>query len=163
MQNIKDSFYIALRDRLSVLNPSRTVLDNGIVRPALLVEENESYGAEAQQAMAFYVSWGEARLLQDRQTNPLLSIECNIRYAAEGTQELSYQDRGRLLEELSQELLSITFPLNAPLMDHSQQPPVDLGARIFWTRPILGATEPIEERVQRTARLRVNASTEAGS
>jgi hypothetical protein len=160
MQKIKDSFYAALRDRLAVLNPSRTVVVNGVSRPALLVSENETYSSAPNQPMVFYLSWGEARLQDQGQPAPMISLECSIRYAAEGTQEFSYQDRGRLLEELSQELLSITSPQYAALMDHSQQPAADLGARIFWSRPILGATEISGEQVLRTGRLRVHASTE---
>jgi hypothetical protein len=41
MQRAKDTFYITLRDRIAALNPARTVLVRGVVRPAVLVEENE--------------------------------------------------------------------------------------------------------------------------
>ena len=41
MQNIKDSFFIAIRDRLAALNPQRTVTIQGGSRPAILVIENE--------------------------------------------------------------------------------------------------------------------------
>lgn len=160
MQKIKDSFYVALRDRLAALNPSRTVVVSGASRPAVLVSENETYSSAPILPMVFYLSWGEAKLQQQGQAEPMISLECSIRYAAEGTQEFSYHDRGRLLEELSQELLSITSPQYAALMDHSQQPAMDLGARIFWSRPILGATEVSGDRVLRTGRLRVHASTE---
>ena len=42
MQNAKDSFYMALRNRLAVLNPERTILLRGAVRPGILVEEAEA-------------------------------------------------------------------------------------------------------------------------
>ena len=42
MQNAKDSFYMALRTRLASINPERTVLLRGTVRPAILVEEAEA-------------------------------------------------------------------------------------------------------------------------
>ncbi len=41
MQFAKDSFYIALRDRLAVLNPARTVYLDGVTRPAVIVAENQ--------------------------------------------------------------------------------------------------------------------------
>ena len=42
MQNAKDSFYMALRTRLAALNPERTILLRGAVRPGILVEEAEA-------------------------------------------------------------------------------------------------------------------------
>ena len=42
MQNAKDSFYMALRGRLTTINPERTVLLRGTVRPGILVEEAET-------------------------------------------------------------------------------------------------------------------------
>ena len=41
MQNAKDTFYELLRGRLAALNPDRTVVVRGVVRPGVLVEENE--------------------------------------------------------------------------------------------------------------------------
>ena len=48
MQNAKDTFYVTLRDRLAAVNPARTMLVRGVIRPGLLVEENElasAYGS----------------------------------------------------------------------------------------------------------------------
>ena len=42
MQNAKDSFYLALRTRLATINPERTVLLRGALRPGILVEEAEA-------------------------------------------------------------------------------------------------------------------------
>ena len=42
MQNAKDSFYMALRARLTTINPERTILLRGAVRPGILVEEAEA-------------------------------------------------------------------------------------------------------------------------
>ena len=42
MQNAKDSFYMALRTRLATINPERTVLLRGTMRPGILVEEAEA-------------------------------------------------------------------------------------------------------------------------
>src|SRR5664279_746773 len=41
MQPTKDSFYVALRDRLVVVDPNRTVTLDGATRPAIAVLENE--------------------------------------------------------------------------------------------------------------------------
>ena len=42
MQNAKDSFYMALRNRLAALNPERTILLRGALRPGILVEDAEA-------------------------------------------------------------------------------------------------------------------------
>jgi hypothetical protein len=38
MQNAKDSFYMALRTRLATINPERTILLRGALRPGILAE-----------------------------------------------------------------------------------------------------------------------------
>jgi hypothetical protein len=42
MQNAKDSFYVALRTRLIAINPQRTILLRGAVRPGILVEDAQA-------------------------------------------------------------------------------------------------------------------------
>jgi hypothetical protein len=42
MQNAKDSFYMALRARLIAINPERTILLRGAMRPGILAEEAEA-------------------------------------------------------------------------------------------------------------------------
>ena len=61
MQFAKDSFYIALRDRLAVVNPARTVAINGTVRPAVLVAENEPVSAASLLPNVFQVTWMAAQ------------------------------------------------------------------------------------------------------
>ena len=41
MQNAKDTFYLTLQGRLAVLNPARTMVVRGVLRPGTLVDENE--------------------------------------------------------------------------------------------------------------------------
>ena len=41
MQNAKDTFYVTLQGRLAALNPARTIVVRGVVRPGTLVDENE--------------------------------------------------------------------------------------------------------------------------
>jgi hypothetical protein len=49
MQGAKDSFYMALRSRLAVLNPARTMVIDGVTVPAIVVRENlEPRFGEAQ-------------------------------------------------------------------------------------------------------------------
>ena len=49
MQAAKDSFYMALRERLAALNPARTMVIDGVTVPAIVVRENmEPRFGEAQ-------------------------------------------------------------------------------------------------------------------
>ena len=41
MQNAKDTFYTTLQSRLAAMNPARTIVVRGVVRPGTLVDENE--------------------------------------------------------------------------------------------------------------------------
>ena len=53
MQNAKDSFYMALRTRLTAINPERTILLRGAVRPGILVEEAEAPSASFPATCSF--------------------------------------------------------------------------------------------------------------
>ena len=158
MQNIKDSFYIALRGRLTALNPARVVTIAGTVRPAIVVAENEAPDTTQPLPDTFYIHWGAARELRDQ---ALEELECEIRYFVEGSETAAYQDRGRALAKSDEELLAITYSASASLTDYSVTPAVALGTNIFWTRPELG---PIKlgsgvdgRKLMRVAKLRVFA------
>ena len=132
MQAAKDSFYLALRDRLAALNPSRTMLIDGVAVPAIVVRENmEPRFAEAQTG-AFYVDFGDVLIAES--TRPMLGIDCRIAYATEGSGGTGV-DRGRMLAEMDAELLRMCSPPHTAMRDYSQIPTKDLGARVFWTVP----------------------------
>ena len=61
MQFAKDSFYLALRDRLAALDPERKVLVDGVERPAILVIENKPVNAAPPLPNAYYLAWGRQR------------------------------------------------------------------------------------------------------
>ncbi len=60
MQNAKDSFYMTLRARLAIINPERTVLLRGTLRPGILVEEAEAPPRYYPPMFLFYAGWGLA-------------------------------------------------------------------------------------------------------
>src|SRR6266850_1973285 len=109
MQNIKDSFFIAIRDRLATLNPQRTVSIQGI--------ENEISAAAPREAGVFYLHWGLSAAASgtERLEKPLIKINCEVFYLTLGSDDLSSQDRGRALATLDRELLSITIPARSAL------------------------------------------------
>jgi len=138
MQYTKDSFYMALLERLVALNPQQTVTVNGTIRPAIIVAENELVVPIVPLPDAFYIEWGAAQVLPRQVgSKALLAMDCIISYHTFGTVE-SGVDRGRILAALDMELLSICQPPRTSKRDYSQAPSVDLGTMISWTQPSMG-------------------------
>lgn len=133
MQFAKDSFYMALRERLAALNPNRTVTLNGATRPAVIVAENELVIPIEPLPDALYLEWGAAHPV-DRQagSRALMQMECLISYHTLGTCA-SGVDRGRTLAALDTELMSICHPPRTAKRDFTQSPSMDLGTNVLWT------------------------------
>lgn len=139
MQFAKDSFYMALRERLASLNPQRTVTLNGATRPAVIVAENELVIPVEPLPDAFYIEWAAARLVDNQEgSRALMAMDCVISHHTFGTAE-SGVDRGRTLAALDMELTGICQPARTSKLDFTQTPSSDLGTNIFWTAPQLGA------------------------
>jgi hypothetical protein len=138
MQFTKDSFYMALLQRLVALNPLQTVILDGTTRAAIIVAENELVVPAAPLPDAFYIEWGAAQMAQ-RQVGDrgLMEMECVISYHTFGTVR-SGVDRGRALAALDVELLRICQPARTSKRDYTQSPSADLGTSICWTVPSLG-------------------------
>jgi hypothetical protein len=136
MQAAKDSFYMALRARLSALNPERIIVIDGVTVPGILVRENVAPRFNEAQAGVFYIDFGE--LLIAESTRPMLGMDCHIWYASEGTAGGTGVDRGRMLAEMDSELMSICTPPHSEMLDYTQTPSADLGSGIFWTAPEIG-------------------------
>jgi hypothetical protein len=136
MQFAKDSFYVALRDRLAVANPARTVAINGAVRPAVLVAENEPATASSLGANVFQLTWSAAQAVPGEGTakRPLMALACEIRYGTSGTLDGGV-DRGRIMAALDGELLAICSPGRTKKQDFTQTAPADLGSSVIWTKP----------------------------
>jgi hypothetical protein len=163
MQNIKDSFFIALRDRLAAHAPSRTITVLGNSRPAILVIENELIESSPQFPDAFYLRWGAVTAVSETQRleSPLIKLVCQITYWTQGSDGLSNQDRGRALAELDDDLRTIALPTRAALKDYSQSPSLDLGTFIFWTRPSFAGPTSDGNNLTRTATVEIFAHAEA--
>jgi hypothetical protein len=160
MQFAKDSFYMALRERLVALNPQRTVTVNGATRPALIVAENEAVVPVEPLPDAFYIEWGAAKIgLRQTNDNPLVEMECIISHHTFGTVE-SGVDRGRSLAKLDSELLSICQPQRTTKRDFTRAPSVDLGTEIFWTIPELGEVSGIIAHENTSQRVRLERKSQ---
>src|ERR1700722_2217276 len=137
MQFAKDSFLLALQQRLASLNPQRTGTINGTTVAAVVVGENLPPASAEPQPNAFYIEWGSAAVVGGHAGNgALMSLECRISYYTLGTVQ-SMVDRGRVLGQLDDELLGICQPTNTEKFDYTQSPSADLGTTVFWNQPTL--------------------------
>lgn len=140
MQSTKDSFYVALRDRLVVVDPNRTITLDGATRPAIAVIENEPPSGAPLLCDAFYLRWGDARP-STLSAGSLMAMQCTISYCTKGSVQNANLDRGRDLASLDNDLLAICAPPQTAKDDYSFGSPVSLGSTIFWTQPVLNAAK----------------------
>ncbi|MGZ4816874.1 MAG: hypothetical protein ACXVZV_15780 [Terriglobales bacterium] len=150
MQFAKDSFYVALRDRLATVNPERKVTVDGVERPAVLVAENE--GSLIGVENAFVLTWGEARPVGNGTS--LMKMTCAIDYTTSGADGTN-GDRGRLLGTLDGELLASSQPPRVQKTNYTMIPPQSLGTVMFWTDLEFDEPKDHQDRISRTARATV--------
>jgi hypothetical protein len=135
MQFAKDSFFLAMQQRLAGLNPARVITVSGATVPAILVLENLPPAYGERKPNTFYIEFGAAQLESGASWNcGLMSLDAAISYYSLGS-VASMVDRGRLLAQLDAELLSICQPPNTEKRDYSRSPSTDLGTRVFWSAP----------------------------
>lgn len=133
MQAVKDSFYMALRNRLTQVNPARTIGD--AERPAVMVCENEKEDWLSTPEV-FYLRWlGEGTVAADAVAAGWQSLRCEIAYRTGGSESASGEDRGRVLAQLDTELRAVLSPRSTGLKEYNSTPETDLGALILWTSP----------------------------
>ena len=166
MQNAKDTFYTMLQGRLAALNPARTIVVRGTVRPGVVVEENE-LPASSPPADCFRLRWTKLEVVS---TSPLpfVAMSCAIAYATDGTDGNVSMDRGRLLAAMDAELAAALTvqPRSKAKLNYSTAgvgvAPVAMGTNIFWADPAFGPVAVVDERLERTATVEVFAYQEAG-
>jgi len=157
MQFAKDSFYVALSQRLSQLNPARTVSINGVTRAAIMVAENELITAALPIQDAFFVIWGAAQICDEfgGAPEPLVGIECTIWYGTSGATE-DASDRGRCMTELDSELLRICSPPFTDKRDYTKAESTPLNSNVFWTTPEIAPVYPNSEAHDTRAMMKQN-------
>ena len=96
---------------------------DGETKPGIVVRENAEPQCAAVRPEVFYIDWGEVQIAES--TRPILSLECEISYATEGSSESSV-DRGRAVAEMDEELIKICMPPHTPMMDYRPSPSVGL-------------------------------------
>ena len=162
MQNAKDTFYVMLRDRLAVVNPQRTIVVRGILRPGLLVEENELPTAFLPSD-AFSMRWTEAST-DTQGPLPLIALTCEFLYATDGGSDVTGLDRGRKLSAMDGELLDALrmSPRHLVKMNYTSAPPSPMRTYLFWGDLIFSPTEISGERLERRATIQVLSYREEG-
>jgi hypothetical protein len=153
MQNAKDSFYLALRTRLAAVNPERTVLLRGALRPGIVLEESEAPFTQPP-ADVFILRWlGLGADLELPST--MVAMECEISYWTSGTQAFGGLDRGRSLTRMDRELLAMLQPFSTPKFNYSVQPAAEMQTQVFWDEPAFAPFGTQRDRVSRSARIMV--------
>ena len=160
MQNAKDSFYFAVRNRLSALNPLRTLTLRAVQRPGIVVEEAEAPSPELLSDV-FVLRWTGLAVTEDLPAR-LAGVQCEVHYATSGTLGASGLDRGRALAEMDRELLAILQPWCTRKMQYTATPPAALQTQVFWTEPAFAAAEVRFNQLSRMAKLTVFAFDEPG-
>ena len=153
MENARNTFYLALRDRLTVVNPQRVVVVRGVQRPGILVEENESAGSNSPPDV-FVLRWKDCAI-DEQHGMPMAEQACEIHYWSEGTSSHGGLDRGRLLAAMDVEVMQILEGRSAAKQNFAVTPPVVMASRIFWTtakfQPLVTSTN----QLSRVARVMV--------
>ena len=160
MQNAKDSFYVALRTRLAALNPERTILLRGTVRPGIVVEEAEAPFAQLPSDV-FILRWLSLGTDVDL-ASALAAEECEIIYQTCGSQSFGGLDRGRTLSQMDEELLAILQPFYTPKLNYTVQPPAPMLTQVFWDEPVFAPVAAQRDRLTRTAKVLVYTYQEQG-
>lgn len=151
---------MALRTRLATVNPDRTTLLRGAVRPGILVEEAEAPFSQLPNDV-FVLRWlGLGADLDLAST--LIAEECEITYQTCGTQSFGGLDRGRSLSAMDEELVAMLQPFYAPKMNYTVQPPAAMPTQIFWDEPGFTPTVSQRDRLSRSAKVMVYSYQEQG-
>jgi len=160
MQNAKDSFYMALRQRLETINPQRTVLLRGALRPGVLVEEAEAPFSQLPNDV-FVLRWLGLGADLDLDST-MVAEECEVIYQTCGTQSFGGLDRGRLLSEMDEELTAMLQPFRTPKVNYVTQPPATMLTQVFWDEPAFTPIVVQRDRITRSARVTVYSYQEQG-
>ncbi len=166
MQNAKDTFYEVLRNRLVALNPERTIVLRGVVRPGVLVEENELLSAVAIPD-CFRLRWSAAQV-DPNGTMPLVMLECCVDYETAGTAMNGGMDRGRALAAMDAELQGAVnaSPRNVLKMNYSGlangNAVVAMHTNVWWSEAAFGEMVTKDDRLARTATVQLMSYQEAG-
>lgn len=151
---------MALRTRLTTINPERTILVRGAVRPGILVEEAEAPFSQIPSDV-FVVRWLGLGVDLDI-ASTMAAEECEILYQTFGTQSFGGLDRGRLLSEMDEELMAMLQPFYTPKLNYASTPPAAMLTNVFWDEPGFTPLVTQRDRLSRSAKVLVYSYQEQG-
>jgi|ERR1017187_9300177 hypothetical protein len=160
MQNAKDSFYMALRTRLAAINPERTILLRGTVRPGILAEEAEAPLSQLPNDV-FVLRWLGLGVDFDLGST-MVAEQCEVIYQSCGTQSFGGLDRGRVLSEMDEELTAMVQPFYTPKLNYATTPPALMMTNVFWDEPGFGPIVAQRDLLSRSAKVMVYSYQERG-
>ena len=160
MQNAKDSFYMALRTRLAAINPERTILLRGAVRPGILAEEAEAPFSQLPNDV-FILRWLGLGVDFDLGST-MVAEQCEVIYQTCGTQSFGGLDRGRELSAMDEELAAMVQPFYTPKLNYTATPPALMMTNVFWDEPGFAPVVTQRVRLCRSASLMVYSFQEQG-
>jgi len=160
MKNAKDSFYMALRTQLAAINPERTILLRGAVRPGILVEEAEASFSQLPNDV-FVLRWLGLGVDLDLGST-MAAAECEIVYHTCGTQSFGGLDRGRALTEMDEELMQMLAPCSTPKLNYTASPPAAMMTQVFWDEPGFSPIVAQRDRLSRSVKVMVYSYQEQG-
>ena len=160
MQNMMDTFYVTLRDRLATVNAGRVVAVRGQVRPAVVVDENEM-PERGLDAGVFHLQWGERKT--DRSgALPMQMAECVIAFRSSGADAQSTLTRGREMNAMCAELDAILLPVVALKKSFSESGAVVMATNVFWCEQGERVVKSKGELLETTATVLVMSYAEEG-
>jgi hypothetical protein len=151
---------MSLRTRLTEINPERTVLIRGSIRPGILVEEAEAPFSQIPKDV-FILRWLDVGVDPDL-GSPMMATECEVFYQTLGTQIFGGLDRGRLLSAMDKELMGMLSPLQTPKFSYATDPPAVMLTQVFWGEPVFGSAVTQRDSISRSVKLRVYCYLEEG-
>ena len=151
---------MALRTRLTAINPQRTILLRGTVRPGILVEEAEAPFSQPPDDV-FILRWLGLAIDADL-CAIMAAAQCEIAYQTCGTQSFGGLDRGRLLSQMDSELTSMLSPYYTPKLNYAATPPAAMLTQVFWDEPAITPIVVQRDRLSRSANVMVYSYQEQG-
>ena len=151
---------MALRTKLVTVNPERTILIRGAVRPGILVEEAEAPFSQLPGDV-FVLRWQGLGVDVDL-ASTMAAEECEILYQTCGTQSFGGLDRGRSLSAMDEELVAMLQPFYTPKLNYIATPPAAMMTMVFWDEPEFGPIATQRDQLSRSAKVMVYSYQEQG-
>ena len=151
---------MALRTRLTAINPERTILLRGAVRPGIVVEEAEAPFNQLLKDV-YVLRWLGLGVDVDL-VSTMAAEQCEILYQTCGTQSFGGLDRGRLMSQMDEEVTAMLQPFHTPKLNYTATPPAAMLTQVFWDEPGFSPLTMERDRLSRSAHVMLYSYQEQG-